>query len=33
MEQDEKWQIGRKYLDMTLYYQEQGETTNKDVTA
>jgi putative transposase len=31
MEQDEKWQTGRKYLDMALYYREQGETANKDV--
>ena len=29
MGQDEKWQTGRKYLDMALYYQEQGEASNK----
>ncbi len=31
MEQDEKWQTGRKYLDMALYYREQDETANKEV--
>ncbi len=31
MEQDEKWQTGRKYLDMALYYREQGETSNQEV--
>ncbi|HZJ57055.1 MAG TPA: IS256 family transposase [Clostridia bacterium] len=31
MEQDEKWQTGRKYLDMALYYREQDETANQEV--
>ena len=31
MEQDEKWQTGRKYLDMALYYREQDGTANKEV--
>jgi len=25
MEQDEKWQTGRKYFDMALYYQVQDK--------
>jgi putative transposase len=32
MEQDEKWQTGRKYFDMELYYQTQGKES-KDSTA
>jgi putative transposase len=31
MEQDEKWQTGRKYLDMALYYREQDATANQEL--
>lgn len=30
MEQDEKWQTGRKYFDMDLYYQSAGKQGHKD---
>ena len=30
MEQDEKWQTGRKYFDMDLYYQSVGKQDHKD---
>jgi len=30
MEQDEKWQTGRKYFDMDLYYQSVGKQGHKD---
>ena len=31
MEQDEKWQTGRRYLDMALYYRGQDETPDQEV--
>lgn len=33
MEQDEKWQTGRKYFDMELYYQSQEKRADGDVAA
>lgn len=33
MEQDEKWQTGRKYFDMQLYYQTHKEKNSKPITA
>ncbi len=30
MEQDEKWQTGRKYLDLALYYRKQNETAKQE---
>jgi putative transposase len=33
IEQDEKWQTGRKYFDMQLYYQMQNEKNPKTSTA
>ena len=33
MEQDEKWQTGRKYFDMELYYQTVGSNDSEEGTA
>jgi len=33
MEQDERWQTGRKYFDMQLYYQIRNEKNPKPGTA
>jgi putative transposase len=33
MEQDEKWQAGRKYFDMDLYYQTVKKELKEDTTA
>ena len=33
MEQDEKWQTGRKYFEMDLYYRQQGKDTEDNVAA
>ena len=33
MEQDEKWQAGRKYFDMDLYYQTINNKASEDTTA
>jgi putative transposase len=33
MEQDEKWQAGRKYFDMELYYQTQNKKTKDSSVA
>jgi putative transposase len=33
MEQDEKWQTGRKYFDMQLYYQTHKEKNPNPITA
>jgi transposase-like protein len=33
MEQDEKWQTGRKYFEMDLYYRQQGKDTEDNAAA
>jgi len=33
MEQDEKWQAGRKYFDMDLYYQTANNKASRGDTA
>ena len=33
IEQDEKWQTGRKYLDMQLYYQVQNKESKSGTAA